>query len=123
MTERKLAMERTAKTTEAKLPKLRIIDHSRLGDITILRTLYGYSLVMAFGKVRDKISNLKPGSVGYKIAWEQLKKEYGNTRLVVNTHVDEIINLPPDRGSSYERVEAFCESLSRNYSVPRLKDP
>jgi hypothetical protein len=48
-------------------------------------------LEMVSTKVRDKISNLKPGSVGYKMAWERLKKEYGQTRLVVNPHVDEIV--------------------------------
>ena len=78
---------------------------------------FGYLLEMVSGKVRDKISNLKPGSLGYKIAWERLKKEYGQTRLVVNAHVDEIVNLSPVRGYSYEREQVFYETLSRNHDA------
>ena len=30
-------------------------------------------------KVRDRIANLKPGHIGYKTAWQRLKKEFGQT--------------------------------------------
>ena len=40
--------------------------------------------------MRDRIANLKPGTVGYKTARERLKKEYGQTKVVVNAHMDEI---------------------------------
>jgi len=38
---------------------------------------FGYLLKSVGPKVGDGIANLKPGTVGYKTAWEQLKKEYG----------------------------------------------
>ena len=72
---------------------------------------------MVSGKVRDKISNLKPSSIGYKTAWERLKKEYGQTKLVVNAHIDDVVNLPTVRGSSYEKILAFYEHLSKNYDA------
>ena len=56
---------------------------------------FGYLLESVGPKVTDKIANLKPGTVGYKTAWEQLKKEYGQTKVVVNAHMDGIINLTP----------------------------
>ena len=40
---------------------------------------FGYLLEMVNPKVREKIANLKPGSEGLKIAWDRLKKEYGQT--------------------------------------------
>ena len=72
---------------------------------------------MQFFKVRDKISNIRPGSVGYKTGWERLKKEYGHTKVVVHTHMDEIINLLPVRGTNFEKVQEFYDKLSKNYDA------
>ncbi|XP_028415516.1 uncharacterized protein LOC114538581 [Dendronephthya gigantea] len=72
---------------------------------------------MVNGKVRNKISNLKPSSIGYKTEWERLKKEYGQTKLVVNAHIDEVVNLPTVRRSSYNKVSDFYESLSKNHDA------
>ena len=72
---------------------------------------------MVAPKVREKISNLKPGTLGYKTACERLQKEYGQTKLVVNAHMDEIINLTPVKGNSFEKVREFYEVLSKNYDA------
>ena len=68
-------------------------------------------------KVREKIANLKPGALGYKIAWGRLKKEYGETKLVVNAHMDKIINLPVVKGSNYSKIQEFYEKISKNYDA------
>ncbi len=66
---------------------------------------FDYLLEMVNEKVmRDKISNLKPSSIGYKAAWERLEKEYGQTKLVVNAHIDEVVNLPTVKGSSNDKI-------------------
>ena len=78
---------------------------------------FGYLLQMVVPKVREQISNLKPGPLGYKTAWERLQKEYGQTKLVVNAHMDEIINLTPVKGNSYDKVRDFYERLSKNYDA------
>ena len=66
---------------------------------------FGYLLETVIPKVREKISDLKPGTLGYKTAWERLQKEYGQTDLVVNAHMDKIINLTPVKGSSFEKAK------------------
>ena len=67
--------------------------------------------------MRDRIADLKPGTVGYKTAWDRLKKKYGQTKVVMNAHMEEIINLFPVRGSNYFMVQEFYEKLSRNYDA------
>ena len=114
-TERKLEMEKASKTTLAKLPKLTITpfkgtagDWARFENMFLTQVdskpildeeKFGYLLEMVSTKVQEKISNLKPGSIGHKTAWERLKKEYGQTLLVVNSHVDEIVKLEMVKGS------------------------
>ena len=51
---------------------------------------FGYLLESVGPKVRDN-SKSQTGTVGYKAMWEQLKKEYGQIKVVVNAHMDEII--------------------------------
>lgn len=68
-------------------------------------------------KVRSRLANLKPGALGYKTAWDRLKTEFGQSKTVVATHMEEIINLPVTRGSNYERVCEFYEKLSKNFDA------
>lgn len=72
---------------------------------------------MVNSNVRAKIANLTPGEIGYNIAWQRLKSEYGQSKLVVNAHVGEIVNLPVVKGSSYLKIEEFYDSVSRNYDA------
>ena len=78
---------------------------------------FGYLLECVGLKVRDCIANLKAGTVGYKTAWDRFKKEYGQTKVFVNAHMDEIINLLPVKGSNYFRVHEFYEKLSTSYDA------
>ena len=57
---------------------------------------FGYLLEMITPAVRGKIGNLKPSEIDYKSAAEdrRLKTEYGQKKLVVSAHVEEIGNLP-----------------------------
>ena len=68
---------------------------------------------MVTSQVRDRIGNLKPGTTGYKTAWDKLTKEYGQTQVVVNAHVSETINLETIKGINCERVRNFCEKLRK----------
>lgn len=78
---------------------------------------YGYLLELVAPKVRSRLANLKPGALGYKTAWDRLKTEFGQSKTVVATHMEEIINLPVTRGSNYERVCEFYEKLSKNFDA------
>ena len=76
---------------------------------------YGYLLDVVAPKVRRRLANLRPGALGYKIAWDRLKTEFGESNTGVATHMEEIINLPVTRGSNYKRVSEFYETLSKNF--------
>ncbi|XP_068739583.1 uncharacterized protein [Montipora capricornis] len=133
MTEKKIELERTAKASLAKLPQSKITpfkgtaaDWVRFENMFLTQInsrptsdeeKFGYLRESVGPKVRDRIANLKPGTVGYKTAWERLKKEYGQTKVVVNAHMDEIINLTPVRGSNYSKVQEFYEKLSKNFDA------
>ena len=54
--------------------------------------------------VRGKIANLKPVETGYKIAWERLKFEHSQSKLVANAQVEKIVNLPVVKRSSYLKL-------------------
>ena len=69
---------------------------------------FGYLLEMMNGwKGQGQNLQSQPSTIGYKPAWQRLKKEYGQTRLVVNAHIDEVVNLQMVRGSFYEKISAF----------------
>ena len=67
--------------------------------------------------MRDRIADLKPGTVGNNTAWDRLNEEYGQTKVVMNAHMEEIINLFPVKGFNYFRVQEFYEKLSTNYDA------
>ena len=68
-------------------------------------------------KIRERFPNLKPENLGYQTAWDGLKAEYGKTKTVFAAHVDQIVNLPVVRGSSYNKVHAFYDSLSNSHDA------
>eukprot|EP00795_Rhopilema_esculentum_P008405 gene8405-biopygen9466 len=133
LAEKKLEMECGAKATFSKLPELRvtpfkgtIADWIRFENMFTSQVLskgfsdevkFGYLLEMVNPRVRDKIANLKPGKLGLETAWERLKKEYGQRNAVINTHIDEIVNLPTIKGVNYEKIQEFYDKLTKNYDA------
>lgn len=133
MTEKKMEIESKAKASLAKLPRLKItpfkgtaadwvrfenmfrtqVDARSISD----EEKFGYLLESVIPKVRDRISNLKPSTTGYQKAWDRLKQEYGQTKLVINAHLDEIINLPTIKGSNYDKIQEFYDKLSNNFDA------
>ena len=130
---KRLEREKEARSTTAKLPKLIITpfkgtptDWARFVNMFITQVhnksisseeKFGYLLEMVNPNVRAKLANLKPGEFGYKIAWERMKSEYGQSKLLVNANVEEIANLPVIKGSNYLKIQEFYESVSRNYDA------
>ena len=90
-THKRLELEKEARSTSAKLPKLIITpvkgmptDWVRFENMFITQVhnksisaeeKFGYLLEMVNPNVRAKIANLTPGEIGYKIAWERPGKE------------------------------------------------
>jgi len=96
--EQKLEMESATTATHAKLPKLIVTlfkenssDWVRFENMFVTQVhsrpvsdeeKFGYLLEMVVPKVREQISNLKPGTLGYKTAWERLQREQGKLSLL-----------------------------------------
>jgi hypothetical protein len=115
MTEKKLEMETAAKVCRSKLPELKITPFKGTPDDWIrfenmfttqvnnkpisAEEKFGYLLELVDPKIRDRFANLKPGELGYQTAWDRLKAEYGQTKVVIAAHVDQIINLPTVGGT------------------------
>ncbi len=133
ITERRMEIERGAKSTSAKLPKLKItpfkgtvVDWVRFENIFLTQIdkqpisdeeKFGYLLELVNPKVRDRLANLKPSTEGYETAWKRLKAEYGQTKQVVNAHMEEIIGLPVVKGTNCAKVQEFYEKLSKSFDA------
>ena len=125
-------MEKAAKAARAKLPELKItpfngtpVDWIRCQNMFTSQIhdkplsdeeKYGYLLELVAPKVRSRLANLKPETLGYKTAWDRLKNEFRQSTTVVAAHMEEI-NLPVTRGSNYERVREFYKKLSKNFDA------
>ena len=121
VTHKQLELEKEAHSTTAELPKLIITlfkgTHTnwvRFENMTLFVTQvqnksisaeekFGYLLEMVNPNIRAKMANSKP-----------LKSEYGQSKLVANVTVEEIVNLPVVKGSNYLKIQEFYESVSRN---------
>ena len=66
-----------------------------------------FLLEFVTSKIRDQVGNLHPGTSGYNTAWQLLKREYGETKHVINSHMRQIINLPVIKGTSVEKFKSF----------------
>ena len=55
--------------------------------------------------------------MGNNMAWERLNPECGQGKLVVNVHVEEIVNLSIVKGSNFLKVQEFYETVSQNYDA------
>ena len=116
-THKRLELEKEARSTTTKLPKLIITPFKGTPTDWVRFENMFITHEMVNPNVRAKIANLKPVEIDYKIAWERLKSEYGQSKLVVNAHVEEIVNLPVIKGSNYLKIQEFYESVSRNYDA------
>jgi hypothetical protein len=105
ITEKRMELEREAKSTSALTItpfKGTVVDWIRFENIFLTQIdkkpisneeKFGYLLELVNPKVRDRLANLKPSTEGYETAWKRLKAEYGQTKQVVNAHMEEIIGL------------------------------
>ena len=55
--------------------------------------------------------------MGYKVVWERVESKYGESKLVINAHVNEIVNLPVVRGTNYAKIQEFYEKVSKNHDA------
>ena len=120
--------KKTAKISLVELPQLKItafkgtaVDWVRFENMFLTKIdsisiseeeKFEYLLESVIRKVRDRISNLKQSTLGYKTVCERLMQEYGQIKVVINSHLDQIINLP----TNYEKIQEFYDQLSKGES-------
>lgn len=117
----------TSKTTSTKLPKLVItrfngsyhdwlrfwnqfsaeIDKAQIPDIM----KFSYLKEWVEPKVRTCVDGLPFTEDGYKRAKSILEQRYGNTSEIVNSYVEEIVNLPAIASTRPDKIHPFYEKL------------
>ena len=60
---------------------------------------------------------IMPGSNWNSSDFPSSRSEYGQSKLFVNAHVEEMVNLPVVKGSNYLKIQEIYESVSRNYGA------
>ena len=115
------------KSSSAKLPKLVIthfngsyrdwlqfwgqfyasIDSTDISDVM----KFSYLKELVEPKIRTCIDGLPFTTEGYKEAKKILQTKYGNTSEIVNSYVEEIMNLPMVTGTRPEKMHPFYEKL------------
>ena len=67
---------------------------------------FSYLLERVNPNLQAKIANLKPGEIGYKIAWERVKSECGQNKLKVNVTVTRRNSEP----ACHQRIQLLEDS-------------
>ena len=133
MAEKKFELEREVKRGFSKLPKVKLtpfkgsaVDWVRFENMFLSQVhnkdfsdeeKFTFLLELVTPKIRDQIGNLKPGTLGYNTAWQRLKREYGETKHIINSHMSQIVNLPLTKGTSVEKGQEFYDKLTRSYDA------
>ena len=81
-----------------------------LADISEV-TKFSYLKDLVDPKIRTCINGLPFTEEGYKQAKKILETKYGNTSEIVNSYVEEIMNLPTITGTRPEKIHPFYEKL------------
>ena len=98
MAEKKFELEREVKRSFSKLPKVKLtpfkvsaVDWVRFENMFLSQVhikdfsdeeKFTFLLELVTPKICDQIGNLKPGTLGYNTAWQQLKREYGKQNML-----------------------------------------
>ncbi|CAH2266948.1 jg10262 [Pararge aegeria aegeria] len=87
-----------------------IHDNNTIGDINkfhyLKAALKGSALIM--------IQNLEFTSKNYKIAWQLLSNRYDNERLLINNHINAILDFTPIQKESCHFLRKLIDTIRRN---------
>jgi DnaJ-domain-containing protein 1 len=87
-----------------------IHENKGLNDIRRFHYLKG----VLKGEALKCIESLKISGANYAIAWDILKKRYKNTRLIVQEHVQAILNAPPLNKTIYSGLRQLLDTVISN---------
>ncbi|KAF2903195.1 hypothetical protein ILUMI_02997 [Ignelater luminosus] len=63
------------------------------------------------------ISSIPISNDNYPIAWKALKERYEDKKIIINSHIDEIYNLPQLYKESHTAIRTFYNIISKNYRL------
>jgi hypothetical protein len=93
-----------------------IHENKGLNDIRRFHYLKG----VLKGKALKCIESLKISGANYAIAWDTLKKRYKNTRLIVQEHVQAILNAPPLNKTIYSGLRQLLDTVISNLEALKV---
>lgn len=67
------------------------------------------------GEPKNIIASLTPTDANYNTAWELLSKRYENKKLIINTHLKEIMDMPALTKESHTSLRNFSNTFFKNY--------
>lgn len=85
-----------------------IHSNSKLTDVQKLH----YLKSSLSGQAAQKIQSLKMTEVNFKVAWELLCERYDNKRLLVNNHINGLLNLPLVKFESSLELRKLLDEFS-----------
>jgi hypothetical protein len=93
-----------------------IHENKGLNDIRRFHYLKG----VLKGEALKCIESLKISGANYVIAWDTLKKRYKNTRLIVQEHVQAILNAPPLNKTIYSGLRQLLDTVISNLEALKV---
>jgi len=81
---------------------------SLVGDSTTIPNIqkFQYLLSAINGDAQRVIQHISVSEQGFRVAWEILVERYENERLIINTHIDNIVKLP---SLTSENARQLCQ--------------
>lgn len=90
--------------------KALIDEDSRLSNVQKLFYLKACMKGEASNLIKDAENTLE----GYKIAWDLLKNRFDNNRIIIQQHVQNILDLPPMNRESAPNLRSLIDKLETN---------
>jgi hypothetical protein len=75
------------------------------------------------GEAKHVIEALSISSDNYQVAWELLKERYENKRLIGQTHIQAIFNLPAITKASATSLRQFSDSIGVHLKALKALQP
>lgn len=88
-----------------------IHDNNSIPDVTKFFYLEG----ALKGEPKNLLASLSATDKNYKIAWELLQSRYENKKIIINSHIKEIMEIPNVIKESHISLRSFANTFLKNY--------
>ncbi|EZA59724.1 hypothetical protein X777_16372, partial [Ooceraea biroi] len=85
---------------------------------------FQYLRTSLVGDATNVIHSLEITEANYEIAWNLLKQRYDNKRVIVNTHIKAIMDLPSMSKENPDELRQIADGAARHiHALEALKRP